>query len=72
MRALESEGWVATTPEGRDEWLIYRHPERPDAVVAVNPHWSAIWEDDPAFRVLCHDMGLTPDRLVDLLALHGN
>jgi hypothetical protein len=39
---------------------------------SVNPHWSAIWEDDAVFRILCHDMGLAADALAALLALHGN
>jgi hypothetical protein len=63
-RALSAEGWRPAEPpyEGR----LYRHPDKP-GTVAINPDWDHFFEGDPAFQILCRQMGISPSRLSDLL-----
>jgi hypothetical protein len=35
--------------------------------VPVNPDWTAIWDDDPVFRCLQRDLGLSRRRLLTSL-----
>ena len=65
MRVLEEQGWM---PEetASDEWMVWRHPSSTDRVT-INPHWESFWEDDPIFRCLCRDLGLSAEQLLALL-----
>lgn len=66
IRALEAENWMPEQAMTSDEWMVWRHSDRSDRVL-VNPDWQDFWEDDPIFRCLCRDMGLTQDELATLL-----
>jgi len=63
-RALDAAGWRQKPPEP-NEWHVYRHPEKPGQVI-INPDWM-LWEDEPAFRCVCWDMGISANQLLALL-----
>lgn len=38
--------------------------------VAVNPAWDRFFEGDATFQILCRQMGVSSDRLIELLERH--
>ena len=55
-QALRAEGWgVHSGPP--NEWHIYRHPEKPDAIVTFNPNTPRFEAGDATFQILARQWG---------------
>jgi hypothetical protein len=67
-RLLVADGWTPEAPRSSDQLSVFRHPDRPGALVTINPAWEEFWEDDPIFNCLARDLGLDADELVRLLS----
>lgn len=65
-RVLMAEGWVVVTGPPSN-WITYRHPQDPTRRVAIDVEWSAVYEIDMTFQIVCQRTGISTRRLLDLL-----
>lgn len=60
-KVVEDEGYEAVPVDGDESFLVYRKDGCQP--VPVNAGWEAIWDDDPTFRCLQRDLGLSRSKL---------
>lgn len=60
--AVEGEGYEALNVDEDESFLVYRKDGcKP---IPVNADWEAVWDNDPTFRCLQRDLGLSRSRLL--------
>jgi predicted RNA binding protein YcfA (HicA-like mRNA interferase family) len=64
-RALTRAGWRLKRAR-QGEWMLYEHPAH-QHTIPIDPDWPAVYYDDPIFRTLCRDTGLTHNELAELM-----
>jgi hypothetical protein len=61
QRVVSAAGYTRPYEAGEDEFLIFEKDGcRP---VPINPNWDEIWDDDPIFRCLRRDLGMSRGKL---------
>jgi hypothetical protein len=65
QRAVEAEGFEAVEIEDGGSFLIFTKDGCNP--VPVNPDWEQIYDDDPTFRCIQRDLGISQARLRSLL-----
>ncbi len=57
VQVVSGADYAPVYEDGSDAFLVFKKPGcRP---IPINPDWDAIWDDDPIFRCLQRDLGLS-------------